>query len=38
MDDSAVSEHLYEALEKDDVDEKDYHIRQALQLLGLEKE
>lgn len=32
----SVIEHLEEALATDDRSEKDYHIRQALQILGIE--
>ena len=32
-----VKEHLREALSVDDVTEKDFHVRQAIQLLQLEE-
>lgn len=31
-----VYQHLHEALEADEVREKNYHVRQTLQLLGIE--
>lgn len=30
-----MSQHLQKALESDELSEKDYHIREALQLLGI---